>query len=169
MAHDSPPKALKAKLLAMMVLRVVIALAFLGITTWFQTREYSYKQLNLYPLYAVVVTVGLLTIAYALALNSIRNLRLFTFVQVTVDIALVTVIVFVTGGTESYLHTLYLLSIIGGSILLNRRGGYYAASVSSIAYGVLIDMDFYGMLPARYKVLSYYPAPAWKDVLTTVA
>ncbi len=153
----------------MMVLRVVIALAFLGITTWFQTREYSYTQLNLYPLYAVVVTVGLLTIAYALALNSIRNLRLFTFVQVTVDIALVTVIVFVTGGTESYLHTLYLLSIIGSSILLNKRGGYYAASVSSIAYGVLIDMDFYGMLPVRYKVLSYSPAPAWKDVLTTVA
>jgi len=169
MAHDSPPNVLKAKLLAMMVLRVVIALAFLGITTWFQTRTYSYKQLNLYPLYAVVVTVGLLTIAYALALNSIRNLRLFTFVQVTVDIALVTVIVFVTGGTDSYLQTLYFLSIIGGSILLNRRGGYYAASVSSIAYGVLIDMDFYGMLPARYKVLSYYPAPAWKDVLTTVA
>ncbi len=169
MAPDSPPNVLKAKLLAMMVLRVVIALAFLGITTWFQTRTYSYNQLNLYPLYAVVVTVGLLTIAYALALNSVRNLRLFTFVQVTVDIALVTVIVFVTGGTESYLHTLYLLSIIGGSILLNRKGGYYAASVSSIAYGVLIDMDFYGMLPVRYKVLSYFPSPAWKDVLTTVA
>ncbi len=152
-----------------MVLRVVIALAFLGITTWFQAREYSYAQLNLHPLYAIVVTLGLLTIGYALALNSVRNLRLFTFVQVTIDMALVTVIVFVTGGTQSYLPTLYFLSIIGSSILLNKRGGYYAASVSSISYGVLIDMDFYGMLPARYKVVNYFPAPAWKHVFTTVA
>lgn len=166
---SSPPKALKAKLLAMMVLRVVIALVFLGVTTWFQTRGYTFAQLNLYPLYAVVVTVGLLTIIYALVLNSVRSLRLFTYVQATIDIVLVTVIVYVTGGTESYLHTLYLLSIIGSSILLNRRGGYYAASVSSIAYGVLIDMDFYGMLPVKYKVLPYSFVPGWKDVFTTVS
>lgn len=167
MTQASAPKTLRAKLLAMMVLRVVLALAFLGITAWFQVREYSFTRLNLYPLYAVVAAFGFLTILYALALNRIRNLSLFTYIQVTVDIALITVIVYVTGGTESYLYILYQLSVIGGAILLNRRGGFYAASVASIAYGFLIDMDFYSMLPGRFKVIESHIDPAWIDVLQT--
>jgi len=153
----------------MMVLRVVIALTFLGITAWFQIREHQFARLNLLPLYAIVVTLGFLTILYALLLNRAANLRAFTYLQVTVDIVLITVIVYVTGGTSSYLQVLYPLSIIGSSIMLNRRGGLIAASMSSISYGVLIDMDFYDMLPAAYKVVPFTAGAAWEDVLTTVA
>lgn len=169
MTQASAPKALKARLLAMMVLRVVLTLAFLSITAWFQLREYPFARLNLYPLYFIAALFGFITIFYSLALNRVRNLTLFTYVQVTVDIVLVTGIVYVTGGTESYLHTLYPLSVIGAAILLNRRGGFYAASVSSIAYGILIDMDFYSMLPSRFKVIVIPSSPAWEDVFTTVA
>ncbi|MBI5453269.1 MAG: PAS domain S-box protein [Deltaproteobacteria bacterium] len=160
---------MRQKILAMMVLRVVLALAFLGITTWFQIKVYSFAHLNFYPLYGIVVTVGLLTILYALALKRVENQSLFAYLQVTVDIALVTVIVYVTGGTESYLHTLYPLSILGASTLLSKRGGLYAASLASIAYGVLIDMDFYGMLPQRFKVIQMMPVQGWEEVFTTVA
>lgn len=169
MNQGSPPRALKSRLLAMMVLRVVLALAFLGITAWFQARGHSVTGLNLYPLYAVVITIGLLTIIYALLLNRINNLRLFTYVQITVDIALITVIVFVTGGIESYLNTLYSLTVIGASIFLGKRGGYYAASFSSIAYGVLIDLDFYGALPVKYEVFASVTNPSWEDALRTAA
>ncbi|MDP2690062.1 MAG: PAS domain-containing protein, partial [Deltaproteobacteria bacterium] len=165
-----PNTPLKGKLLAMMALRVVLALAFLGITTWFQVREYSYTQLRLQPIYVIVAAVGFLTIIYALVLGRVRNLRLFTYLQVTVDIALTAVIVYVTGGTESYLQTLYPLSVIGASIMLSRRGGLYAASLSSISYGVLMDMDFYGMLPAGLKVLPPSAVhPGWEDVFVTVS
>ncbi|MBI2412302.1 MAG: PAS domain S-box protein [Deltaproteobacteria bacterium] len=165
----APTNALRQKILALMVLRVVLALAFLGITTWFQIKVYSFAHLNFYPLYGIVVTVGLLTILYALALKKVENQSLFAYLQVTVDIALVTVIVYVTGGTESYLHTLYPLSILGASTLLSKRGGLYAASLASIAYGVLIDMDFYGMLPQRFKVIHAIPVQGWEEVFTTVA
>ncbi len=106
---SSPPKVLKAKLLAMMVLRVVFALAFLTITSWFQIREQPFAIRPIfYPLYGTVAALGLLTIVYAILLQKIKNLVLFTYVQVTIDIALITFIVFVTGGVESYLSTLYL-------------------------------------------------------------
>ena len=154
----------------MMVLRVVLALAFLGITTWFQLKEYSYKQLNFQPVYAIVAVVGFLTIFYALAIGRIRNLRLFSYFQVSVDLVLITIIVYVTGGTESYLQTLYPLSVIGATIILGKRGGLYSASVSSIAYGVLMGADFYGMLPARFKVMPPTGVhPGWEDVFVTVA
>lgn len=164
-----PRGTLKARLLAMMILRVVLALAFLGITAWFQVREYSFASLNFYPLYVIVAAVGLLTIFYALLLNRVRSLRFFTYCQITIDIALATVIVYITGGTESYLHALYPLSVVGASILLSKSGGFFAASVSSIAYGVLIDMDFYGMLPLKYKIIDNPAVPAWEDVLMTVS
>ncbi|MBI5641883.1 MAG: PAS domain S-box protein [Deltaproteobacteria bacterium] len=163
------PQALRQKLLAMMVLRVVLALAFLGITTWFQIKEYSLTRLNFYPLYGIVVTTGFLTIIYSLAIKRIANLRLFTYLQVAIDIILITVIVYITGGTESYLQTLYPLSVIGAAILLSKRGGLFAASFSSISYGILIDMDFYRMLPARFKVIHSMPVQRWEDVFTTVA
>lgn len=160
---------LKSRLLAMMVIRVVLALAFLGIIAWFQVKEYSFASLNFFPIYVIVAAVGLLTILYALLLNRVSNSRLFAYCQITVDIALATVIVFVTGGTESYLHALYPLSVIGAAILLGKSGGFFAASVASIAYGVLIDFDFYGMLPVRYKIIDSPVVPAWEDVFMTVS
>src|SRR3989304_8952037 len=153
-----PRETLRARLLAMMILRVVLALAFLGVTAWFQIKEHSFARLNFVPLYIIVAAVGLLTIAYALLLNRGRNLPLFAYAQLTIDIELATIIAYITGGAESYLHALYLFTVIGASILLGKRGGFYAASVSSIAYGILIDMDFYRMLPLKYKLVSS-PSP----------
>lgn len=164
-----PSQVLKTKLLPMMVLRVVLALAFLGITTWFQIKDYSFTKSAFYPLYLIVAMVGLLTILYALLLPTVKNLRLFTYVQVTLDIALITAIVFITGGIESYLSTMYFLSVIGSSILISKRGGFYAASVSSIAYGTVIDIDFYGLLPDSYKLFWTSAAHSWPEVLTTVS
>jgi two-component system sensor histidine kinase PilS (NtrC family) len=169
MAQEYSPQALKAKLMTMMVLRVVLALAFLGVTSWVQVSESPLSRLNFHPIYAIVVVVSLLTILYARTLSRVKNLRLFTYLQVTVDIFLITGIVYVTGGIESYLQIMYLLTVMGSSILLSRRGGYYAASISSIAYGTLVDMDFYGMLPVKYMVFGAETAHAWKDVLTTVS
>jgi len=170
MNEPSTQNTLKGKLLAMMVLRVVLALAFLGITTWFQLKEYSYTQLNFQPMYAIVAAVGFLTIFYALAIGRVRNLRLLSYFQVSVDLFLITLIVYVTGGTESYLQTLYPLSVIGATIILGKRGGLYAASVSSIAYGILMDADFYGMLPSRFKVMPpSVQHPGWEEVFVTVA
>ncbi|MBI5235395.1 MAG: PAS domain S-box protein [Deltaproteobacteria bacterium] len=168
--QDASSNALRGKLLAMMVLRVVLALGFLSITSWLQIRDHSVARLiAYYPIYAIVAAVGMLTIAYALTLNRVKSLRLFTFLQVTVDIILITVIVYITGGVDSYMHALYPLVVIGAAILLNKRGGLYAASAASISYGVLIDMDFYRMLPLKYKVIgSGQMNAAWEDVFTTV-
>lgn len=168
---EQPAKdPLQAKLLAMMVLRAAIAFAFLGVSSWFQLSASARPDMNLYPLYAVVIAIASLTIVYSLLMRRVRNLRLFSYVQIAVDTALITAIVYVTGATQSYLQTLYPLAVIGGAILLNRRGGYFAASLASISFGVLVDMDLYGMLPVKYTVF-YAPhaALAWKDALTTVS
>lgn len=151
----------------MMVFRVAVAFVFLGVTVWFQMRLGQSAQPNFYPLYSVVSAIGVLTILYALSLAWVANLKFFTFIQVTVDVFLVTVIVFVTGGIESYLPMLYTLAVIGGAILLGMRGGFYAASLASMAFGAVILLDFYELLPEWYKVLWSPAQPSWGNVATT--
>ncbi len=163
------PQPLRARLMAMMVLRVVLALTFLFITTWLQIKENSLARPAYYPIYAIIVIISLLTILYAKAINWTNNLRVFTYVQVVADIALVTAIVYVTGGIGSYLTILYFLSVMGSSLLLNRTGGLAAASIASVSYGVLVDMDFYGMLPVKYKVFWIPVTFEWQDVVTTAS
>ena len=160
--------SLKSKLLVMMVMRVVLAITFLGITSWFQIKSFADIQLSLMPLYAVIVFMGALTIVYAASIGRVNNLRVFSYFQITVDILLITVIVYITGGLDSYLNILYPLSVLGSAILLYRSGGMYAASLSGILYGVLMDMDFYKMLPVKYKVFAGHTTQTAEDVFTTV-
>ena len=152
-----------------MVLRVVLALAFLSTAFWFQLRESSLTKPSFYPIHAVVVTVCFLTIFYALLLKHVKNLKLFAYLQIIVDIALITGTVYVTGGIVSYLPVLYFISVIGSSILLDKRAGYYAASVSSGAYAALVYLDFKHLLPLRYKVFFSPYLPEWEDVITTIS
>ncbi|MDH4227673.1 MAG: ATP-binding protein [Deltaproteobacteria bacterium] len=163
--------SLRSKLLALMVLRVVLAVAFLGLTVWLQHKTFLIEDYKLfYPIYAVVVLMGVLTIVYAAFLNRIGSLKLFAYAQVTGDVLLTTLIVYVTGAVDSYLSVLYPLTVIGGAIILGKRGGYYAALLSSLFYAILIDFDYYNLLPYKYKVFnSVASSISWEDMLTTIS
>jgi two-component system sensor histidine kinase PilS (NtrC family) len=58
----------------------------------------------------------------------------------------VTFLVHLTGGIDSGFSLLYHLTIISGSIILYRRGGYLSASLSSILYGAMLDMQYYNVV-----------------------
>ena len=144
---------LMARLKWLMVLRVVLAIIFIGISSWFQFKQTSPIQPSFYPAYGIVIITCLLTILYARLFKWVADARLFAYLQIFGDILLITATVYVTGGIESLLSFLYFLSIISASILLNRTGGFYAASASSIAYGLLVNLDFYKVLPTGYKTI----------------
>ena len=136
-----------------MAMRVILVLIFISISTWFQFKEVSPFYSGLYPIYAIVIVTCLLTIIYGVLFRWVKNAILFAYFQIFGDILLITATVYVTGASESLLSFLYFLSIISASILLNRRGGFYAASASSIADGLLVNLDFYKILPTGYKLI----------------
>ncbi|MBI5875445.1 MAG: PAS domain S-box protein [Deltaproteobacteria bacterium] len=144
---------LKTRLKWLMAFRVALVIIFLGTSLWFQFRQTSPFQSSLYPIYAIIIITCLLTILYGILFRWVKDAGLFAYIQIFGDILLVTATVYTTGGLESLLSFLYFLSIISASILLNRKGGFYAASASSIAYGFLVNLDFYRALPAKYKVI----------------
>jgi two-component system sensor histidine kinase PilS (NtrC family) len=123
----------------------VMLLFFLLVTLIFFQYRYHIYPIPVTYLYYVLLAVLLLTGVYRSFLHRVENLSLFAYVQISADILLVTFMVYLTGGIDSGLSILYHLSIISASIILYRRGGFLSASLSSILYGAMLDMQFYNV------------------------
>ncbi len=166
----SASQTIKDKLLVLMVLRAVLAFVFLGVGIWFQLRDYYFTAPLYYPIHLMVVTIGVLTIIYGLLHKRTERVVQFAYLQISIDLLLITVAIFITGGTESYFSILYFISVIGASMILGRRGGFYAAFVSSVLFALMMSMDLYRILPQQFKVFYYSTeVPAWSFVMTTMA
>lgn len=151
-----------------MILRVVVAFVFLAVATWFQLHG-SQKVLSIYPLYAIVAVIGFLTILYAVVIMRIERLVFFGYIQSAADIAVITVIVYATGGIDSYLSILYHLSVIGSAALFGKRGGYYSASLATITFTSLLSLDFHRMLPFGFRLVNPSSGMSWENVATTIS
>lgn len=161
---------IKDKLLALMVLRVVLALVFLGVGSWFQLSDYYFIGPIYYPIHIIVITIGVLTIVYGLLLKHVQRVVSFAYIQIAIDIFLITAAIFITGGTESYFSILYFITVIGSSMILGRSGGFFAALTSSFLFALMMYMDLYRILPQQFKVFHYSPEPpAWSFVMTAIA
>lgn len=130
MTESSPEFA--RKLQRMMLLRVGLITLFLGSNLVLSARDAdpfsSFEQQML--LWLIAATYGL-TIAYALLLERLRGyLERFALVQIAVDLALVRLVVEMTGGGESHFTFLYVLVALAGAILLGRRGARVALGLS---------------------------------------
>lgn len=105
--------------------------------------------------YALIGAIYFLTFVYVILLKYQESLTKLAYIQVLLDTLLVTAIIYTTGGIESIFSFLYILTIINGSILLYRKGGMIVASSSSILYGLLLDLHYYGVLEPFGSRLHY--------------
>ena len=74
--------------------------------------------------------------------------RLQAMLQVLCDLAMVTLIVHLTGGIDSSLNFLYPLVIIVACILLPRSWGFLSAALAFILFGTILELDYYGVIPS---------------------
>jgi len=150
------------KIKRLMVIRLLFATFLLIATTVIQSRAYlSFSSATTLSLYVLTGIIYFLTVCYAFVFKRLKDLRLFGYVQLFLDVVFVTALVFVTGGIESTLSFLYILTIINAAIMLYRRGGMLIASASSILYGSLLDLQYFGIiqpLSPRTPALTTYTA-----------
>jgi two-component system sensor histidine kinase PilS (NtrC family) len=129
----------------LMIFRVLLVTILLGSALIIQLRVTKTRPLDL--LYILIIASYVFTAITIHFLPRISHLTLYAYVQIIYDIFLETGIVYVTGGIESVFTFTYIFTIISASILLFRRGAFLAASLSTILYGILIDLQFYRILP----------------------
>ncbi len=127
--------------------RVVIATFLLGITTFIRIKETEPSlQAALAPVYFIIALIYLFSFACLFIPKIIKNIRLNIYIQSLSDVSLITGLVYVTGGIESIYSVLYPLVIIYSTLFLAGRGGLISASVGSIFYGLLLDLQYYGLI-----------------------
>lgn len=109
----------------------------------------QYTQLIIPMRYFVPLVVLWYTLAlfYMILLHWVPLARWHAPLEIACDVVMVTGLVYVTGGHESYFISLYLLEIIVASILFTRRATFLVAGLSFALLGTLVELVYYGVLP----------------------
>ena len=140
----------KKPLRILIISRVIIISLFLGLAIFIAIKSpgFPISQNILYLLCFIIALTYMFSIVYSLMLKFLDNLRFNIYLQLTVDVILITILVYLTGSVRSDYSVIYTLVIIYSVIFLGRKGGFIVASAASISYGLLLDLEFYQLLPS---------------------
>jgi len=122
---------------------VVISTLFLGILL---IQVNSEKILPLRNFYGLILFSYGLSLVYLILFSRQVQSRFQSVIQLAGDIAVVTGFVYFTGGLYSPFSFLYL-TVIAVAAMLMRGGGLIFAGVSAVAYGLLVDLMVFEILP----------------------
>ncbi len=131
----------------LIIFRALFAIFLLGSTIFFaKIRNFYYADESLLLLYAISISTLIFSVGYAAALPFVKRKIVFTYFQICIDTITVTFIVYITGCFYSAFTFLYLIVIISACFFLFRRGGMIIAALCSIQYGIMIDLEYYGLI-----------------------
>ncbi|MGA7380835.1 MAG: ATP-binding protein [Terriglobales bacterium] len=89
-----------------------------------------------------------IAIFYILLLAFWQEYRVQALLQVLTDLALVSFIIYATGGIDSSFNFLYPLVIIVACILLPRTWAFLAAALAFILYGAVLELTYFEVVPS---------------------
>jgi two-component system sensor histidine kinase PilS (NtrC family) len=160
----------KNKLRWLLLFRILFSSLLLGSSIILQLGEKTSPLApSLIVLYSIIITIFLLSCIYGLLLKRIKREGTFALLQILTDTAIVSLIIFVTGSFLSVFSFLYLVVLIYSSMLLSRRSTLVIAAVCSIQYGIMVDLEYYGILtPFGMKSMHLAATFAWNEVLYKV-
>lgn len=146
---------LRTRLYWLMGLRMALVTLMLGLSLAFQVVQGG----RIDTFYALIIATYLLTIPSVFLLRVLTAplaLTIFFWVQVGIDFLLETVLVARTGGVESPFAVLYVMTVAVASLVPRRRVGLLAACFGIILFGLLTNLQLYGlaegwgwMMPSR--------------------
>ena len=146
-ASQITEKDLYHKLKLLMLFRIIFTSILLGSTIIIQLSENASPLAKpLLLLYGLIIGIFILSFIYTLLITRIKNEVAFAYLQIGVDIFVVTLIIFVTGCFLSFFSFLYLVVIIYSSVLLFRKGSMIMAGLCSLQYAAMIGMEYFGFL-----------------------
>lgn len=157
-SHDGP---LRRKLQGLLLCRLLMAVFLLLLTMGVQShREADLLAAHLQPLYLFSCILFSFTILAGWVLKYVQRLNGFAYFQLFFDVGAVTFLIFISGGLDSFFSFLYMPVIISAAVLLTRRGSILIASTCSLAYGLLLDLQYFNWI-APLQILT--PSAYTKD------
>jgi two-component system, NtrC family, sensor histidine kinase PilS len=108
-------------------------------------------------LYYLIALQYVFSLLYLILLAWLSTARVLALVQLLVDGLFITVLIYITGGIESFFSFLYFLLILGACFLFDRRRGLLAVLYVVGLYGALL------FLQATGNLAFYYGSPVVAD------
>ncbi len=112
----------------------------------------QFRHLTIFPLestlalYRTASLFYLISIVYVFLLRTVEREQFHIYIQSLCDVGLVSILVYLTGGSRSVYSAFYPMIIIYSVLFLGRGGGMTAASACSIVYGLLVDFEYYAWI-----------------------
>ncbi len=126
--------------------RVLILLVLLAIEL--TVVRFTPNRIPILPFLTGMVLWFVLSLFFLLLVSVWSEHRLQAILQVLADLAMVTLVVHVTGGIDSSLNFLYPLVIVVACMLLPRYWGYLSAALAFILFGTALELDYYSVIPS---------------------
>jgi two-component system sensor histidine kinase PilS (NtrC family) len=141
---------LEQRLKRLMLFRVVMITTLLLIAIYVEAESETLLPVN--PLYFLIIATYLLTLVYVFALRAFRgHQELQVYLQVTLDLIVITGLVYLTGGTgtRAGFMLLYPISVLSGSVLLYKWKGLILAGLAAGFYGGVLWAVRAGLVAPR--------------------
>jgi len=97
---------------------------------------------------AVVVFWYLLDLIFHILLKINADRRLQAYLQMALDSTMVSLVIYYTGGLDSYFYFLYPVTILMASMVLSRGGGYLVATLCFLQAWIILEGPYYGLVPS---------------------
>jgi len=138
---------LQKRLHILMFLRVLFVSVILGALIIIRFRE-THAEIDTVQTapYILLAVIYFTNIIYIFLIKYLGRIRLQAYFQLFFDTVFITVFIYTTGGVDSLFSFLFILNIISGGIIFSRKGGILIASASSILYGLMLDLHYYGLI-----------------------
>ncbi|KPK78735.1 MAG: hypothetical protein AMJ89_00585 [candidate division Zixibacteria bacterium SM23_73] len=102
---------------------------------------------SLYPFYYLIFLSYFLSLVYFIFYILAKNYTFQTYLQIIVDLFLITGFVYISGGLNGSFYFLYIFGIIAASIILSAKAAYFIAALSALIFGVLVDFMYFEVIP----------------------
>jgi two-component system sensor histidine kinase PilS (NtrC family) len=133
---------IRRKLLWLITARAAVISVLLGSAVLIQIKSPGSFPVD--PYFFLLGLTFALTVVYSLTLKQGEQHRWLVDLQLAADAGIVSGIVYVTGGVNSYFSSLYALPIIAASTLRLWRGGMLVGALSSVLYSGIVLTQYFG-------------------------
>ncbi len=134
----APSAALRGRLTRLMAARLGLSLGVFALALALVGAGHEGAEAAERGLYGTLAFSFLATAVYGLSMRFVERLGRFAALQLATDLAIVTSLVFFSGGVDSIFSFLYLPITVTGAILFHRGGAYASAGLASLGYGAAL-------------------------------
>ncbi len=156
---------IRRKLLWLITARAAVISVLLGSAVLIQIKSPGSFPID--PYFFLLGLTFALTVVYSLTLRQAERHRWLVDLQLAADAGIVSAIVYLTGGVNSYFSTLYALPIVAASMLQRWRGGIVVGVLSSVLYTGIALAQYFGT-PASPIVVVAQSLPPLRVAIYTV-